>query len=62
MDEIEKAIEGHREEEEEEEEEEVGFILVCIKPLKEAEKGMATIFVSLWKFGGLGPKKLSSST
>jgi hypothetical protein len=47
MDGIEKAIEGHREEEEE-----VGFILVCIKPLKEAEKGMAAIFVSLWKFGG----------
>jgi hypothetical protein len=51
MDGIEKAIEGHREEEEEEEEE-VGFILVCIKPLKEAEKGMAAIFVSLCKFGG----------
>ena len=49
MDGIEKAIEGHREEEEEEQ---VGFILVCIKPLKEAEKGMAAIFVSLWKFGG----------
>jgi hypothetical protein len=48
MDGIEKAIEGHREEEEEE----VGFILVCIKPLKEAEKGMAAIFVSLWIFGG----------
>ena len=58
MDGIEKAIEGHREEEEEE----VGFILVCIKPLKEAEKGMAAIFVSLWKFDGLGPKKFSSST
>jgi hypothetical protein len=47
MDGIEKAIEGHRVEEE------LGFILVCMKPFKGAEKGMAPIFGCLWNIGGL---------
>jgi hypothetical protein len=46
MDGIEKAIESHRVEE-------LGFILVCMKPFKGVEKGMAAIFVCLWNIGGL---------